>query len=327
VSPITGTDRGLPGSGHAPGAGTVPVVALENVCRRFGRRDALTDVDLTIHAGELLGLAGPNGSGKTTLLKLVAGFLRPTKGRVRVFGCSPFERREEVMRHARFAFAPAPLYEALSAREHLKYLARLGGEAVSPMVIDETLELVGLRDRADDRVRAFSFGMRQRLVLAQALLPEPRLLVLDEPADGLDPLAVLELRSILARLREERGVTIVISSHLLIELDQLVDRLVVLRDGRVLFCGPPGELRGRGEALHVRVSDVSRAQELLESTGVTANADGEGGLLLSGPELSLERVRETLRVGGVTLLEYAGRRPSLEAALIARLAQEHERPS
>ncbi|MFT5052279.1 MAG: ABC-type multidrug transport system ATPase subunit [Chlamydiales bacterium] len=300
------------------------VVVLDGVRKRFGQRDALVDTDLQVGAGEILGLAGPNGSGKTTLLKLLAGLLRPTAGRVRVLGLDPFARREQVMRGARFAFAPAPLYDTLSAREHLRHLSRLGTQSVPASAIDQVLELVGLEDRAADRVRTFSLGMRQRLGLALALLPEPRLLVLDEPADGLDPLAVLELRAILARLRDERGVTIVIASHLLMELEHLVDRLLVLKEGQVLFCGPPGDLRSDVEQLHARVSDPDSARQLLEARGVAAEPDGEGGLLLGGSELSLERVRDILRAGGVDLFEYGARRPGLEVALIARLEQGQE---
>ena len=301
------------------------LVELEGVVKRFGRREALADVSLEVGTGEIVGLAGPNGSGKTTLLRLLAGLTRPTRGRVRVFGLDPSERRERVMEHARFAFAPPALYDSLRAREHLRYLAGLGGTNTVEASVDEALERVGLADRAQDRVGTFSFGMRQRLILAQALLPRPRLLVLDEPADGLDPLAVLELRGILARLREELEVTILLSSHLLLELDQLVDRLLVLDQGRSLFQGTPAELRGEGAVVRIRVDDPATGRELLVGAGLDARAGEDGALEVAGEAPSLERVREILAGGEVELCEYALDRPTLEAALIRRLAGDVSR--
>ena len=219
-----------------------PVVRARGLARRFGARLALAPLELEVGAGEVLGLVGPNGSGKTTLLRMLSGFLKPSEGELRVLGCEPWSERARLMERARFAFAPPPLYERMSAREHLRCLGALGGEPPSAADIQRALDTVGLGERADERVRAFSFGMRQRLALAQALVPRPELLVLDEPTDGLDPLAVLELREVLARLAREEGVTVLLSSHLLVEVEELVDRMLVLFEGRSLFLGTPHEL-------------------------------------------------------------------------------------
>ncbi len=217
-------------------------IRVSGANRRFAARVALDGVDLEVRPGEIAALIGPNGSGKTTLLKLVAGFLRPDSGEVRVFGLDPARERPAVMRRTRFAFAPPALFEALTAREHLVHLVGIGGGRAKASEIERALETVGLADRADERVRAFSFGMRQRLALAQALVPVPELIVLDEPTDGLDPLAVLELREVLRRLRDEHGTAVLLSSHLLVEVEELVDRLLVLHEGRELFGGSPAEL-------------------------------------------------------------------------------------
>jgi len=155
-------------------------VEVRGLGRRFGARIALAGVELRVEPGEIVGPVGPNGSGKTTLLRILAGLLRASAGEARVFGLEPFGRRELVMQRARFAFAPPALFESLTAREHLAYLSRLGlrSEAFpTPSAIESALETVGLRERAGDRVHTFSFGMRQRLLLAQALLPLPELLV------------------------------------------------------------------------------------------------------------------------------------------------------
>jgi len=280
---------------------------------------ALADANLTVAAGEVIGLAGPNGSGKTTLLKMLAGMLQPSSGSVRVFGLDPRVDRSRVMRSARFAFAPPPLYDSLSAREHIEKLTALGGMDIPKAEIDHALETVGLGDRAHDRVRGYSFGMRQRLVLALALLPRPRLLVLDEPTDGLDPLAVLELRDVLRRLRAEHGVSVLLSSHLLVELDELVDRLLVLDEGRELFQGTPDELCGDAEALCIRIDDPERAAEVLRGRGHNVSAVNRGEVRLQAGTLALVEAQELLAAAGLEVREYHIERPTLEAALLAQL--------
>ncbi len=302
-----------------------PLIELRAVERRFGTRRALAGLDLVMAGGEVLGLVGPNGSGKTTLMKLLAGFLRPSAGSVRVLGRDPFRERARVMQSARFAFAPPPLYDALSAREHLRMLASIrapGAPRVGAAELDRALATVGLSSRADDRVRAFSFGMRQRLVLAQALVPMPRLLVLDEPTDGLDPLAILELREVLRRLRSEHGVGILLSSHLLVEVDRLVDRMVVLHEGRALFTGTPAELRAGGARLRLEATPADAAEAALRARGLAPERPGADGVLyLPAGALALEEAAEIVRAGGARLDAFAEERPTLERALLDRLRE------
>ncbi|MCZ6597180.1 MAG: ABC transporter ATP-binding protein [Planctomycetota bacterium] len=319
-------------------------VEIRGLGRRFGRRRALDGVDLEVAPGEIVGLVGPNGSGKTTLLKILAGFLRPSAGLARVFGREPFAERARVMERARFAFAPPALWPALTGREHLRHLAAIRPGPMTRATatrgaseIDAALETVGLADRADDRVHAYSFGMRQRLVLAQALLPLPGLLVLDEPTDGLDPLAVLELRAVLKRLRDEHGLAILLASHLLVEVDELVDRMLVLREGKTLFSGRPRELSAGTERLLLAVDDVERALSCLRAHDLDARLDGGPEIELDAGAIDLELARELLGTAGVRLLGFHERRASLEEALLERLrppspphgspgSEEEERP-
>jgi len=301
---------------------TENLVEVHGLERRFGARRALAGVELEVRAGEIVGLVGPNGSGKTTLLRVLAGLLRPTSGTVRVAGFEPAREREEVMRVARFAFAPPALLENLTAREHLVHLGMLGGGRVERAQVERVLALVGLAQRADERVKAFSFGMRQRLALALALVPQPRLLVLDEPTEGLDPLAVLELRGILARLRAEQGLAILLSSHLLIEIDELVERMLVLAEGRVLFAGRPDELTASSERVRWRVSDAERALALAREHGQAGAQVGADELEFATGSAPLAVAAGWLAQGGVELREYRRTRATLEEALRARLGQE-----
>jgi ABC-type multidrug transport system ATPase subunit len=300
-----------------------PVVETCGVGRRFGARLALASVDLAVPQGAIVGIAGPNGAGKSTLLHVLAGLLRPSTGTARVFGLDPNVARAAVMRRARFAFAPPGLWPFLSAREHVVALARLSAPPVSAALldaeIDAALDLVGLRERQHDRAGSFSFGMRQRLALAIALCPRPELLVLDEPAEGLDPLAVLELRAILARLRRDHGVTVLLSSHLLLELDALVDELVVLEQGEVLCAGAPEALRG-SPRWRLVADAPARAAEALAAAGLAATAADDGSLWLA-PDVALDlaAAQRLLAQAGVALVEFARVQPSLEQALLARL--------
>ncbi len=302
-------------SGGAP-------VEVERLGKRFGSRVALADIDLTVAAGEIVGLVGPNGSGKSTLLRVLAGLLRPTSGRARLFGHDPFLARETVMRDARFAFAPPALFESLTAREHLVHLVGLHGRAARPpaAAIDGALARVGLAERADDRVRSFSFGMRQRLAVAQALLPPPRLVVLDEPTEGLDPAAVLELRAILSELRKQHGVAILLSSHLLIEIDSLVDRLLLLQEGRVLFAGSAATLRAGSERLVLGVDAVERGAAALLAHGFAATLRSDGTLEVANGTLTLAEAQTLLRAAGVALASFHVEQRSLEQLLRERLA-------
>jgi len=314
-----------------------PPLRLADVTRTFGARTALAGASLEVRPGELVGLVGPNGSGKTTLLKIVAGFLRPDGGEARVFGLDPYRDQARVMERARFAFAPPALFAGLTGREHLVHLARIaarGSPRVAASEIDRALETVGLAERAADRVSAYSFGMRQRLALAQALIPRPDLLVLDEPTDGLDPLAILELREVLVRLREEHGTAILLSSHLLVEIESLVDRLLVLSEGHTLFRGAPAELLEDGVRLRLCVSDLERARAVFSERGLAVTSGAPGGgppgggpigggpageLLLPRGALRLSEAAAWLAAEGVALESFHEERPTLEDALLERL--------
>lgn len=268
-----------------------------------------------------MGLVGPNGAGKTTLLKLIAGFLCPHEGSVKVFGQDPFRQPKEVMACARFAFAPPALFDELTPREHLRHLVGLGvprGKVPQPAEIDRVLELVGLLDRAQDRVGSFSFGMRQRLVLGLALLPTPGLLVLDEPTDGLDPLGILQLRGLLQELSEQQGVAVLLSSHLLGEVEELAHRMLVLNAGRTLFYGSPEELNAGSRCLRIRTSDQVAGQRLLESKGLKVLQTGTEIELPLG-SIDAQDAALWLESAGLRLVEFRVHRPSLESALLTRI--------
>lgn len=228
-----------------------PVITFEKVCKRYGRKDVLNDIDMQVFEGENLVLLGHNGAGKTTLMKIVLGLTRATSGRVRVMGEDPVVAASTVLR-GRFGYLPekVSLYENLSGREALRFYARLKGESFA--VCDDLLERMGLSAAADRRIATYSKGMRQRLGLAQAILGSPRLLFLDEPTTGLDPTSRQDFYALLRELRKS-GVTMFLSSHALSEVEHQADRLVILREGRVVTSGTLDALRRRA-GLPVRLN-------------------------------------------------------------------------
>jgi ABC-type multidrug transport system ATPase subunit len=296
-------------------------LSVEQITRRYGRRLALDRADLIVLPGQIVGLVGPNGSGKTTLLRTVAGFLRPSAGKVRVFGRDPFVEQAQVMQRARFAFAPPALFDELTPREHLHYLAGLNHASIGKTEIASVLAMVGLGERGGDRVGTFSFGMRQRVVLALALLPTPGLLVLDEPTDGLDPIGVLGLRELLLRLKNDHGVAILLSSHLLSEIEELADRLLVLESGKTLFYGDLDELTTGLERTRLRVSDLDASQAVLEAQGILVRRLADE-LELPVGRMDAQEAASILAAQGLRLLELRTHRPSLEEALLQRMQTE-----
>ena len=227
-----------------------PAIALRGLAKSYGRQEVLQNIDLTVPAGESLALLGHNGAGKTTLIKLVLGLTRPSAGERAVLGCD-VDSRDFVPLRRQIGYLPesVSLYDAMTGEEILRFFARLKG--LSPELVEPLLSQVGLAEAARRRIRTYSKGMRQRLGLAQVLLGEPRLLLLDEPTTGLDPALRRELFDILSRLKQA-GATIVISSHALGEIEARVDRLAILSRGKLLACGSLDELRA-GAALPVRL--------------------------------------------------------------------------
>lgn len=256
-------------------SGPAGVFAIEThgLRKRFGRHTAVDDLSIRVPAGSIAGFIGPNGAGKTTTIRLLLGLVRPNAGSATILGHPLTGPERYLPRVGALTEAPA-FYPGLSGRTNLEVLARLGGYPGSR--VSEVLEVVELSDRARDRVGTYSLGMKQRLGMAMALLPDPELLILDEPANGLDPLGIIAIRELLRRLAAQ-GKTILLSSHLLGELEQVTDWLIMLNQGKALFCGPAREL------LAQRVEVVVEAQNAVQ-LDVVARIVGEAGYALTQEE-------------------------------------------
>jgi ABC-2 type transport system ATP-binding protein len=215
------------------------MLKVSNLSKRFGRGNAplaLDDVSFTVGKGEIFGLLGHNGAGKSTALGIMLGMVYPDRGEVQIGGVSVQRQRELAMRKAGAIFESPSFYDYLSGWRNLQVLTAFSG-GVTQGEMEEMVDWVGLRERIGDKVATYSHGMRQRLALAQALLPRPEMLLLDEPTDGLDPDGIVEFRKQLFSLRDDFGVTILLNSHLLSEVEQTCDRVVILRNGRKVYEG------------------------------------------------------------------------------------------
>jgi len=248
--------------------------------KSYGSRPAVRSLDLEVRRGEVFGFLGPNGAGKTTTIRMALGLIRPTAGTVEVLGRDVQRHGGQVLpRVGALVEAPA-LYSYLSGRDNLRAVAAvLGG--VPGRRLDEVLELVGLADRQRDRVRSYSLGMKQRLGVATALLNDPDLLLLDEPANGLDPAGIVEMRDLLRRLAAA-GKTVFVSSHVLAEVQQICDRVAIVNLGELVRLASVAELlAGHGE-FEVRVEDPAAALALVRRHPWGASARLQDGTLITG---------------------------------------------
>ncbi|QIA27476.1 ABC transporter ATP-binding protein [Thermaerobacter sp. PB12/4term] len=243
---------------------TTPAVQLRGVGKRYGHRWAVRDLDMAVRSGEVYALLGRNGAGKTTTLRMILGLARRSTGEIELFGRRLEEWSAEVYRRVGATVETPGFYGNLTARENLLHNLMILG-VPEPRRIDEVLELVGLRQAADRRVREFSLGMRQRLGIARALLHEPRLLILDEPTNGLDPAGIREVRELIRELAAERRMAVLLSSHILAEVEQVADRVGILHKGRLVEEVSMGELRDRGRTyLVIETREPEAAVRLLE---------------------------------------------------------------
>jgi len=215
-------------------------IEVNSLSRDFKALRAVDDISFSVEPGEIFGFLGPNGAGKSTTIRMLTGQLRPTSGEARVMGCDVVEDRKQLKPQIGVVFEQQNLYVRDSARGNLRFYARLYG--VEKARIDVVLDQVGLTERSGDKVRKYSNGMKQRLLIARALLHEPKVLFLDEPTRGLDPNVARDIRSIVARLADQ-GVTIFLTTHYMEEADQLSHRVAILDKGRIVTLGTPSGLK------------------------------------------------------------------------------------
>ena len=290
-----------------------PVLSAEHLTKSFGSRVAVADVSFDVAAGEVFGFLGPNGAGKTTTIRMLVGLAHPDRGTVRIRGLDLARHFAQAMAHVGCIVESPDLYPYLTGRENLQHFARmLRGKAAAR--IPELSRLVALEERLDDRVSTYSLGMRQRLGIAQALLGAPDLLILDEPANGLDPAGIREIRRLVRTLAAERGIAVFVSSHLLSEVEQMCDRVAIIHRGRTLATGPVAELLSRSaKGFRILARPPERAAEVLSARLATPpEPDGPEAFLVSLPVEAIPEAVRALVASGVEVLGVERRASTLE---------------
>ena len=287
------------------------VLRTTGLTKAYGKRLAVDGLDLTVPRGRVFGFLGPNGAGKTTTIGMALGLIAPTAGHVELFGMDTRTHLSDALRRTGAMLEAQSYFPHLSARDNLRVWATAGG--IEKKRIEEVLDLVGLRERARDKMRNYSQGMKQRLAVAAALLHEPQMVILDEPTNGLDPAGIREFRELMRELARG-GMTVFVSSHLLSEVEQMCDDVAIVKEGRLLAQGPVATLKRGATAVEMRVTDATRAVPVLEAlpwvTDVTR--DGDGRLLVTAPPDRSAELSRALAEQQIYLHELRARDSSLE---------------
>ena len=290
---------------------SAPAISVADLTKKYGERNALSHANFEVPLGTVCGFVGPNGSGKTTTIRMLLGLISPTGGTGTVLG-EPIQHPERYLDRVGAMIEGPAFYPALSGSENLRVLATLGGFPQER--VGQLLERVGLADRGQSKYKTYSLGMKQRLGIAAALLPNPQLLILDEPTNGLDPSGIQEIRDLLRSLAQE-GTTVFVSSHLLSEIEAISDSLVMLREGEVIFAGKTKDLLIKQLPVIIaksgNVADLQTLLKIAVDSGHEATIRDEAVHIIAPGEWA-QVLNKAAFDAGITLSQLAPIRPSLE---------------
>ena len=243
------------------------VIEIYGLTKSFKEVLAVNELELTVNRGDVFGFLGPNGAGKSTTIRMLLSLISPTSGTIKIFGKTLLENRKEILANVGAIVEKPDFYQYLPAMKNLEILAKISGKEVTHNRILELMELVGLKDRANSKVKTYSHGMKQRLGIAQALLHNPELIVLDEPTTGLDPQGMKEIRDLIIRLSKDENKTIFLSSHILSEIELVANRMIIINKGKKIVEGEVSNLlNAKKLKVTVEVENIDNAKIILETT-------------------------------------------------------------
>lgn len=281
------------------------ILEVKDVYKRLGRREIIKGISFDVEEGEIFGFLGPNGAGKTTTIRMLVGLIHPNRGSIKICGYNLKKEREKALSSLGAVVENPELYSYLSGKENLMQIARI--RKVKEDEINELVELVGLTNRINDKVKKYSLGMKQRLGLAAALISNPRLLILDEPTNGLDPSGILDFREVVKKAAKERGCTVFISSHILHEIQQLCDTVAFINHGVIQAVEKikGTELHTEAESYVIRTKDNKKALEVLAGNelAISLNEKTEGIVAVLKKDSSTKVISKLIE-GGIDIKEF-----------------------
>jgi ABC-type multidrug transport system ATPase subunit len=240
------------------------IIEVNHLVKHYGKFKAVEDVSFDVYRGDVYGFLGPNGAGKSTTIRTILSLIKPTSGEIRMFGKDLQTDRNYILQRIGCIVEKPDFYKYLSAEKNLEIFARLSGVNVTKRKVHEIIEFVGLKGREKDKLGGFSHGMKQRLGIAQTLIHDPELIILDEPTTGLDPQGIIDIRNLILQLKNEHKKTVLLSSHILSEIELIANRMVIINKGRTIVQGSVSELLNAQELIvSISVDDIEKAKQLL----------------------------------------------------------------
>lgn len=258
------------------------IVEINHLVKHFGKFEAVKDVSFDVYRGDVFGFLGPNGAGKSTTIRSMLSLIRPTSGELKLFGKDLSKDRNYILRRIGCIVEKPDFYKYLSAEKNIEIFARVSGIEVTKSKVHEIIEFVGLKGREKDKLSGFSHGMKQRLGIAQTLIHDPELIILDEPTTGLDPQGIIDIRNLILQLKNERNKTVLLSSHILSEIELIATRMVIINKGKTIVQGSVKELLNAQELIvAITVDSADKAVGVMKNKGYEKAIDKtEGNTLL-----------------------------------------------
>jgi ABC-type multidrug transport system ATPase subunit len=245
------------------------IIEVSHLVKHYGKFKAVDDASFDVFSGDVYGFLGPNGAGKSTTIRTILSLIKPTSGQIKVFGKDISTHRHYILQRIGCIVEKPDFYNYLSAEKNLEVFARISGVNISKTKVHEMIEFVGLKGREKDKLRGFSHGMKQRLGIAQTLLHDPDLIILDEPTTGLDPQGIIDIRNLILQLKNERNKTVLLSSHILSEIELIANRMVIINKGKTVVQGSVTDLLNSQDLIvSFRVDDVEKAMQLTRSSSL-----------------------------------------------------------
>lgn len=287
------------------------IVEIKHLEKHFGKFQAVTDVSFDVYRGDVFGFLGPNGAGKSTTIRTMLSLIKPTGGELKLFGKDLSKDRNYILQRIGCIVEKPDFYKYLSAEKNIEIFARLSGVNVTKSKVHEIIEFVGLKGREKDKLSGFSHGMKQRLGIAQTLIHDPELIILDEPTTGLDPQGIIDIRNLILQLKNERNKTVLLSSHILSEIELIANRMVIINKGKTIIQGSVKELLNAQELIVAfTVDNIEKATSLLEKAAMKEMIDltDKTNLLLHISQEKIPVVNKLFTDNGVNVYSIEAKR-------------------